>query len=136
MMNRQSFDFASENGRKHFQKLLDALLDYNNDSTNNDFNDIHIKQCDFNYVVLEWEKISYPKDCISGFCFLEEGEYIYKEVYFPDGHYEEVPKGQEEEVLKTWHQEHPEWVLTSYGTWTNTKENEAWQKLLEKERKK
>ena len=37
-----------------------------------------------------------------------------------------IPVGSEEETLKAWHQEHPEWVLNDLGMWTNKEENAEW----------
>lgn len=122
-MNSQSFDLTKPQGRKHFQKFLDTLIDYNNDTDNDDYNDIHIRQEDCGYIVIEWEKTPWSKEWGGRFEFLTYDQEIYEEVSFPDNHYEMLPKGTGDEAVKEWLKDHPEWVKTSYGTWTNVEDN-------------
>jgi len=121
-MNRQSFDTTTPNGRKHFQKLLDTLLDYNADGEEDHFNDIHIYQ-EESLIVVEWDNVPYNHEWGGSFKYIDYDEVVMKEVTFPDGHYEYLFSEEVEEKLQEWHKEHPEWVKTDYGTWTNMEEN-------------
>ena len=121
-MNRQSFDLEKPNGKKQFLALLNALMDYNEDPDNSYFNDIHIKQ-EESFAVIEWDTVPYSGEWGGHWHFLEDDEVIMKEVHFPDGHYDYVFPEEVEETIKKWHEDHPEWVKTSYGTWTNMEEN-------------
>ena len=99
-MNRQSFDFSTSNGRKHFQKLLHSLLDYNSDGDERYFNDIHIYQ-EESLAIIEWDTIPYSGEWGGKWHFLDYDEVIMKEVNFPDNHYEYVfPEDVEERLSK------------------------------------
>lgn len=124
-MNRQSFDTSTPNGRKHFQKLLDTLLDYNEDKDETHYNDIHIYQ-EESLIIVEWDNIPYSHEWGGQFRYIDWDDVVMKEVNFPDGHYDYVFPEEVEERLKQWHKDHPEWVMTEYGTWTNMEENRVW----------
>lgn len=130
-MNTQYFD-AEQIVSGEFTKFLRVLMDeaYGDGKY---YNDIHIHPEDCGAFVVEWEQINWERHYDYGqFRFVDVDEVIYKEVYFPDNHTEYLPPEEVEERLKEWHKENPEWVKTSYGTWTNTKENEAFKKLFDK----
>jgi hypothetical protein len=131
-MNHQSFDINTPNGRKHFQKLLDTLLDYNADEDERYYNDIHIYQ-EESLMIIEWDNVPYSHEWGGRFQYIGEDDVVMKEVRFPDGHYENLFPEDVENTLKEWHKEHPEWVMTSYGIWTNEEENREWKELLEKD---
>jgi len=116
-MNKQSFNINTPNGRKHFQKLLDTLLDYNSDKDENYYNDIHIYQ-EESFIVIEWEHVPYSHEWGGQFKYVDYDEYIMKEVNFPDNHYEFVFPEDVNNRLKEWHEEHPEWVMNEFGMWT------------------
>lgn len=127
-MNKQSFDLSKPNGKKHFNKLLSTLFAYNEDKDNEDYYEIHIYPSDIECITIEWEKTPWDssKEWGGSFKWVDSYNEVYTEVGFPDGHYEMVPVESENEVLKEWHQEHPEWVLNDLGMWTNKEENNEW----------
>ena len=124
-MNKQSFDLSKPNGKKHFNNLLNVLFAYNEDRDNEDYYEIHIYPSDCEYITIEWENTPWGsnKEWGGSFKWVSVYDEVYTEVHFPDDHYEMVPVGSENEVLKEWHKDHPEWVMTPYGTWTNKEEN-------------
>ena len=126
-MNRMAFDTQTENGRKHFQKQLDALLDYNNDPNEKYYNDIHIYQ-EESLIIVEWDNVPYSHEWGGQFRYIEEDDVVMKEVHFPDDHYEFLFPEEVDETLKKWHEDHPEWVQNQWGIWINEEENK---KLLE-----
>lgn len=119
-MNKEYYK-NDKKGRESFFKQLTLLLDYNADFENKSFKDIHISQSDSD-IKLEWENVYYSGDC-EGFVFLNGDEVIMKEITFPDGHYDYVLPDNVDEAYRNWHKNHPEWKLTTYGTWTNVEEN-------------
>ena len=121
-LNRQSFDLDTPNGRKHFQRLLDTLIDYNQDKEESHYNDIHISQ-EESFIIIEWDSVPYSHEWGGQWKYLEDDDVLMKEVVFPDNHYEYVFPDEVEETLEEWHKNNPDWVKTSYGTWTNTEEN-------------
>lgn len=66
----------------------------------------------------------------SHFELVDADELVTKEMRFPDGHYEYVLPGTEEDTLNDWLNHNPGWELTPYGTWTNGEENEKMKKEL------
>lgn len=120
-VNKQYFDSASIEAGE-MQNFLDVLLKEAN-SNSKYFNDIHIYPVDGGAFVIEWVQVPYSREWGGSFKFVDEDETIMKEVRFPDDHYDYVFPEEEETVLKEWHEKHPEWILTDYGTWTNIEEN-------------
>lgn len=127
-MNRLTFDFGKEGSRKHFNSWLELLLKYNLDVDNDTYYDIHIDN-DGNSIILEWEEKPFDssEEWGGSFTWVDSYDEVYTEVHFPDDHYEMVPVRSKNEVLKEWHKDHPEWVMTSYGTWTDSIQNATWQ---------
>ena len=121
-VNKQVFDTSKENYKEHLNRLLETLFAYNIDSENDSYNDIHIYQEEC-LVIVEWAVIPYSREWGGSFKFVDDDETVMKEVNFPDGHYDYVFPEEVENVLKDWHEKHPEWVKTSYGMWTNVEEN-------------
>lgn len=128
--NYQLFDMTTTNGRKHFFQLLETLIDYNNDSEEKYYNDIHIYQEDM-FSVIEWSHIPYSHEYGGEFKYVDEDEVVMKEVYFPDNHCEYLFPEEVNERFKEWLEENPGWEKTSYGMWTNTIENEKFRKEFE-----
>ena len=140
-MNHILFDTNKPNGRKHFQQLLNTLLDYNSDKDEEYYNDIHIYQ-EESFIVLEWEHVPYSHEWGGKFQYIDEGmgQVVMIEKTFPDNHYELCYDEEDyEERLKDWLKDNPYWEKTSYGTWTNVEENRRFfldynaKKLFEKE---
>lgn len=112
--------------------LLNYLLDHNK-KNKNQYYDIHITTDGYCSIV-EWTDVSYNNE------YGDEGKFEYVpyngqvmlEFSFPDNHYERFYSEEEyQERLQEWLKENPGWVKTSYGTWTNTIENERIRKELE-----
>lgn len=121
-MNRQSFNVSKENGRKQFDAFLKVLLDYNANKDNDDYNDIHIYQ-EETLMIIEWDKIPYNHEWGGSFQYIDFDDAVMKDVTFPDEHHEYLFPSEVDDELKKWHDKHPEWVKTEYGTWTNMEEN-------------
>lgn len=121
-MNKQIFDTSKATYKEHLNRLLETLLTYNLDSENDFYNDIHIYQEDV-FICVEWATVPYSKEYGGSFIYVDEDERVMKEVEFPDGHYEYVFPEDVNQALKGWKEDHPEWQLTYYGTWTNIEEN-------------
>lgn len=129
-MNSISFDTTKPNYMKHFMSQLNALLEYNKDSDEECYNDIHIYQEEM-FIVLEWERIPYSHDWGGKFKFIDEDAVVMFEKYFPDNHSELCyDEDDYNERLELWLKDNPGWVKTPYGTWTNEIENERWRKKL------
>lgn len=110
--------------------LLDYLLSYNQ-KCESGYYDIHITS-DSYCTIVEWIDVNWKFKGEEGkFDFIPSNGYVKLEYSFPDNHYEFFDSEEEyQEALNEWLKEHPEWVKTEYGTWTNTKENEAFMKML------
>lgn len=121
-INRDEFDVSEPSGLKSFKRFFDTLLEYNKEEGHNDYYDIHIKQ-EESYIIVEWVRVPYNHDWGGEFKYLDSYQYVMEEVRFPDDHYEMLEPSEIEGRLKEWHREHPEWVETYYGTWTNLEEN-------------
>ena len=121
-MNKQTFNSRTENGRQHFQKLLDTLLDYNSDFEEKYFNDIHIYQED-DLIIIEWDEVPYSHEWGGKWQYIEEDDVVMKDVEFPDGHFEQLFPDEVEERLADWHKENPEWIKNCWGIWYNIEEN-------------
>ena len=131
-MNSQYFDQKQiESGE--FAKFLKCLMDEAYGDGDH-YNDIHIIPADCGAFLVEWEQVNWERSYdYNKFVLIKPDEVIYQEVYFPDGHYELLRPEQVDEELRTWQRDHPEWVKTPYGTWTNEEENKAFKEFLEKE---
>lgn len=116
------------------QDLLNYLLDYNRKSKKA-FYDIHLYS-DGYCTCIDWVDRFYDMDWEDDkFVLLKSDEVIQKEVRFPDDHYELMYPEDVDDRLREWHEKHPEWIKTPYGTWTNEKENEEFRKQLEEDKK-
>ncbi len=134
-MNREynSQAFTPEEVKKGLHlDLLNYLLDHNK-KNETQYYDIHITS-DGYCTIIEWTDVDYNQK------FGPEGEfkyvpadgYVMIEKIFPDNHTELCYNEEDyQERLDEFLKEHPEWVKTSYGTWTNQKENEKLRKLFE-----
>ena len=129
--NYQSFT-PEEVKQGLLQDLLNYLLEYNQ-KNNKGYYDIHITS-DGYCTIVEWVDIGYDIQYEeSKFVLLKSDEGIMKKLLFPDNHYEIVYPEEAKERLSEWHKEHPEWVKTPYGTWTNEEENKRFKEELEKQ---
>ena len=111
--------------------LMDYLLDYNKKSKE-DYYDIHIGS-DGYCTIVEWIDVSYSdKYGPEGkFKFVDTDEVIMLEKFFPDNHSELCYDEEDyQERLKEFLDKNPGWEKTSYGTWTNTLENEQFKKMF------
>lgn len=134
-VNNQSFDTQTPNGREHFQKLLNSLLDYNSDPDEEYYNDIHIYQ-EESLIIIEWVEVPYSHEWGGNFVHVDDDQVVMLEKYFPDNHCELCyDEDDYEERLKDFLDENPGWEKTSYGTWTNRIENESFKKMLEEQEK-
>ena len=127
-MNKQTFDFNLPNGKKQFQKFLDLLLEFNMDSDNDTYYEIHVYPNDCSCMSIEWQETPWGlnKEWGGQFKWVDVYDDVYTELHFPDDHYEMVPIGSQEDILKEWHKDNPEWVKSHLGTWTNKDQNASW----------
>ena len=128
-MNSQAFTPEEVEQGLHID-LIRFLLDLSNKMKDSYF-DIHITS-DGYCTIVEWVDVSYnfPGE-EDKFVLLKGDEYIMKEIRYPDNTYDLVYPEEVEEKLSEWHKQHPEWVKTSYGTWTNEEENKKWKEMLD-----
>ena len=117
------------------QDLLNYLLDHNK-KNKNQYYDIHITT-DGYCTIIEWTDVSYNQEYgpDGKFEFVPSNGQVMLEYSFPDNHYEMCYSEEDyQERLDEFLKENPGWVKTSYGTWTNTIENEKYRKMLEEEK--
>ena len=117
--NQQVFSKDDKEQVNQFLDFLKILMI----SNEKHYNDIHIYQDDFYYIV-EWVQNRWIDDYGSNnyWKLLNCEDAIYTEIYLPNRTYQWIPKGTEDEFMKEWHKENPGWVKTEYGTWYNTNE--------------
>lgn len=104
------------NNRKHANKFIKFLLDYNQDSDNEDYFEIHIYQEDTG-IIIEFDKVPFSRDWGGRFEYVDEDQLVVTELIFPDNSTELVPKGSEDIRLDEWLKENPGWVKNEYGVW-------------------
>ena len=100
--------------------LLNYLLIYNAKAKNS-FNDIHITS-DGYCTIVEWDNVPYSKEWGGKFEYVAEDEVIAKEFMFPDNHYELIYPDDEEDILREWLKDNPEYKKDDYGRWYNENE--------------
>lgn len=117
--NTQLFDKRDGEQIKQFYDFLKVLMVDNSKS----YNDLHIYQDDF-YYIIEWVQNNWNDEYgINKYWkSLNSEDTIYTEVYLPDSTYQWIPKGTEEEFMKNWHRENPNWYKNDYGVWVNKEE--------------
>lgn len=130
--NTQVFDMEDKDGLKRAMTFIWMLLQDRNDLY---YNDIHIRE-EERYLILDWTQVYFDTERESGsFQFVDYDQYVMKEIYFPDGHYEYVTSPEEEEEKRSeWQKENPEWTKNKYGTWVNEEENRRWRESVEEDR--
>ena len=129
-MNSQAFT-PEEVAKGLHLKFIGHLLEISNEMEKCYF-DIHITS-DGYCTIVEWVDVLYDeRECEDRFEFVKYNQVIMQELDFPDRHTEYCFPEEADERIAEWHREHPEWVKTSYGTWTNEKENEEFRKAWEK----
>ncbi len=130
--NTQVFDMEDKDGLKRAMAFIWTLLQDRNDLY---YNDIHIHE-EERYLILDWTQVYFDTGRESGsFQFVDYDQYVMKEIYFPDGHYEYVTSPEEEEEKRSeWQKENPEWTKNEYGTWVNEEENRRWRKSVKEDK--
>jgi len=125
--NRQEFRKDNEEQVKQFYDFLNILMI----SNDNNYNDLHIYQDDFDYVI-EWVQNNWTDEYGSNayWKLLSCEDEIFTTIDLPDGSYQWIPKGTEDEFLKEWLEENPGWTKTDYGTWINKEENDKMMKEI------
>lgn len=119
--NQQLFKKDDKEQVKQFYKFLEILMQ----DSKEHYNDIHICQDDFYYIV-EWFQNRWQDDFGTNkfWDVLEYDDAIYTEIKLPDNTYQWIPKGTKDEFMKKWLEENPGWVKDEYGVWYNT--NDGW----------
>ena len=130
LYNTQVFDKRDEEAVKQFYDFLKMLMVNNNKG----YNDLHIYQDDF-YYIIEWVQNDWANEYgINNYWrLLEPEDTVYTEIYLPDHTYQSIPKGTEEEFMETWHKENPGWSKNDYGVWVNKEENDKMLKEIYKD---
>ena len=110
------------------------LVKYLLKGTNSYYNDVRIIPEDTDAYVVEWVQLPWNREWGGKFSYVDENQTVMTEEVFPDNHTEycldeEDYKERLDEFLK----DNPGWVKTSYGTWTNTIENEKFLNELHKQ---
>lgn len=80
------------------------------------YNDIHIYPCDCEAFEVEWSQSPWSHDYGGHFEYVGEEQVVCNEVIFPDGHYEYTPES-EDEAIKIWLEDNPNWYKDNYGHW-------------------
>ena len=110
--NYQAFTPEEVEKGLHYD-LLNYLLLYNTKSESN-YNEIHITS-DGYCTVIEWDNIPYSKEWGGKFEYVAEDEVVAKEFMFPDNHYELIYPDDEEDILREWLKDNPEYKKDEYG---------------------
>lgn len=133
-VNSQSFskEQIENNEMTEFVNML-CKLSYGEGST---YNDIRIRPTDCGGFVVEWAEVSWDHQYGGSFEYVDDDQVVVKEYIFPDNHTELCYNDDDfNERLEEFLKENPGWEKTSYGTWTNTIENEKISSLYEKDEK-
>lgn len=133
-VNSQSFskEQIENNEMTEFVNML-CKLSYGEGST---YNDIRIRPTDCGGFVVEWAEVSWDHQYGGSFEYVDDDQVVVKEYVFPDNHTELCYNDDDfNERLEEFLKENPSWEKTSYGTWTNTIENEKFSSLYEKDEK-
>lgn len=129
--NHMSFNVTKPKEKKKLQEFLDYLLAYNAEVSEL-YMDIHIYQEDL-FTMVDWDQVPYDHEWGGQFKYVDWDQIVVKEVGFPDGHYEyALDEEHEKQLWDDFHKQHPEWVKTEWGTWTNEEENAKFRKRVEK----
>lgn len=118
-INTQYFSLKTQKDKDYFRRFLMVLLERNDSDYRNE---IRLLPVDCDRIKVDWTT-NYREDDTGFFCYVDEDEVICKRVRFPDDHYEYMPEDLVNGGLNKWHEEHPEWIKTDYGTWTNVNQN-------------
>ena len=86
------------------------------------YNDIHIKPEDCGAFSVEWSQEPWTGEYGGGFQYVDEDQEVCTDLEFPDGHFEYVPVGAEEDSIEGWLEENPGWRKNEYGRWVNEEE--------------
>lgn len=87
-------------------KLVNFLLEQSQDM-NGAYNDIHIWS-DGYCTIVDWISVSFDDVLCEGkFNFVNEDEFIMKEIKFPDGEREIIHPYEEEDRMREWFKENP-----------------------------
>lgn len=132
--NTQSFDLSIPEEKEACLEFIQILLNYNMRENIHYYNDIHIRQ-EETFATIEWMQVPYTHEWGGKWQFVDEDEVVMIEKIFPDNHIELCyDENDYEEKLQEFLEQNPGWEKTSYGTWTNTIENERCRRMLEGEK--
>lgn len=135
-MNEQYFN-KEQIKNKELEEFLELLIKHSWGKSN-EYNDIHIKPDEFG-VYVEWEQAPWSGEWGGHWQYIndDEEEVVMKYYNFPDNSSCLFSSKEEyEEALKDWLEEHKEekWERNQYGNWFSRKEQEAWEKYLNKDK--
>ena len=120
-MNQQYFTTEQiENG--DMARFVELLIKQSCNNCTKEFNDIHLRCADENYVVVEWSQCPWDGSWGGQWQFVNAdlGEAVLKEYIFPDNHTEFFEtKDAYEDTLHEWLKEHEDehWTQDDYGNW-------------------
>ena len=110
--------------------LIKHLLEMNGKSDRH-YNQILVNT-DGYCTMVEWVQRSYNDDnCDERFELLEYDEIPMKEVRYPDGHYDYLPREMVDQAFKEWCEEHPNYKQNQYGIWYDEEEEKALREEIE-----
>lgn len=101
-------------------EFINSLLHQGNEGT---FGvSIRIRQEYLDLVHVDWCQVDYEDGGDEKFIFKGCDDILMREVYLPDGHYEYVKPGEEDDLIKEWSLRNPEWERNEFGVWVNVEE--------------
>ena len=128
-MDKNSQSFTPEEVSKGMVNELVGFLLNQNTQLEGSYNEIRITS-DGYCTIVEWATVPYDGEWGGKFQFIDVDHEVFKEVIFPDNHYEYLRDNEEEEAIKEWLEENPGWKKNDYGIWVNEEENERIRKEL------
>lgn len=112
--------------KKHFTNVDSAIKFIKVLLENNQIDNYYKDQLKITTPIDGGVTIEFTNDCAdsdSGWQYVDYDQVIMTRHEFPDGHYDYFFPEEVDEKVKAWHDAHPEWVLSDWGTWTNLEEN-------------
>lgn len=107
-----------------YRKVLE-LIEYLLKINNTHYNDIRIKPEETGIYVVEWAQLPWSGDYGGHFEYVGEDQVVMTDYTLPDNTTVRLLDDDEfKDYFNEWLKEHPGWVKTPYGTWTDEIENE------------
>ena len=107
--------------------LMDDLIKYlkiHNEKSDRAYYDIHITSDGYCNIV-QWVSVPYNDEHYNGeFVYIDEDQVIMTEFRYPDNSFEYIVPGTEDEVMKEWSENNPDWYKNDRGIWVKNHRKE------------